>query len=154
MFFKKFLSDPLTDNERSYYHTLVQKRYTNAELITYIIAQFSTFLFNKQYKYGPLSSKTTQNSTDSSFTLITPSNNTPPVVTIITFNFPTDLFINEILTLLRPHVDSDSQANPMDLIKNMFSIYQTLKDSSSDLLQINEILRKIQAPSFDVSSTN
>ena len=119
----------------------------------YIIAKFSTFLFNKQYKYGPLSSKTTQNS-DSSFTLITASNNTPPVVTFNTSNFPTDLFINEILTLLRSHVDSDPHVNPMDLIKNSFSIYQTLKNFSSGISKINGILSKIQAPSFDASSTN
>ena len=146
-YFQKNLSGPLTDNERSYYHTLVQKRDTNTELM-YIIAKFSTFLFNKQSKYCPLSSKTTQNSADSSFTVITASNNTPPVVTFNTFNFPTDLFINEKLTLLRPHV------NPMDLTKNIFCIYQTLKNFSSDVSQINEILNKIQAASFDAFSTN
>ena len=32
-YFQKILPGPLTDNERSYYHTLVQKRYTNAELM-------------------------------------------------------------------------------------------------------------------------
>ena len=48
-YFQKVLSGPLTDNERSYYHTLVQKRYTYAEIM-YIIAKFSTFLFNNQYK--------------------------------------------------------------------------------------------------------
>ena len=51
-YFQKILSSPLTDNERSYYHTLVQKRYTNAALL-YIIAKFSIFHFNKQFKYGP-----------------------------------------------------------------------------------------------------
>ena len=117
-YFQKIPSDPLTDNEQSYYHTLVPKRYTNAELM-YIIAKFSTFLVDKQYEYGPFSSKTTQNFTDSSFTLITPSNNTPTVVTINAFNFLTDIFINEILTLLRPHVDSDPHANPMDPIENI-----------------------------------
>ena len=144
-YFQKIISGPLTENGRSYYQTLVQKRYTNAKLM-YIFAKFFTFLFNKQYKYGPFPSKTTQNSTVSSFTFIPPSNNTPPVVTINTFNFPTDLFINEILTLLRPHVDSDPHANPIDLIKNIFSIYKTLKDFSPDISQIHEILRKFRHP--------
>ena len=96
-YFQKNLSGPLTDNERSYYHSLVQKRDTNTELM-YIIAKFSTFLFNKQSKYGPVSSKTTQNSADSSFTVITASNNTPPVVTFNTFNFQPILYKRKINT--------------------------------------------------------
>ena len=56
-YFQKILCGPLTDNERSYYHAVVQlnERYTKSELM-YIIAIYSTFVFNKQYKYGPLSS--------------------------------------------------------------------------------------------------
>ena len=118
-FFQKILSEPLTNKERSYYHTLVQKRYTNSELL-YIIANFSTFCFNKQYNYGPLSSITNQPSTDSSFTLITPTNNTPHVNSINSFKFPTDLFINEILTLLKPHEDTDPHTNPMHLKEKHF----------------------------------
>ena len=139
-YFQKILPGPLTDNEHSHYHTLVQKRYINSELL-YIIANISTFRFNKQYQYGPFSSKTNQPSTDTSFTLITPFNNTLPVVTINTFNFPTDLFINEILTPFKPHIVSDQHTIPMDLIKNNFDINETLKNISS-------------TPSFDASSTN
>ena len=53
-YFQKNLSNHLIDNKRSYYPC--SNRYTNAELM-YIIVKFSTFLFNKQYKYGPFLQK-------------------------------------------------------------------------------------------------
>ena len=111
-------SGPLTDNERSYNRTLVQKRCSQAELM-YINAKFSKFLFSKQYELGPLLSKIDQPASDSSFTLINPPNNpTPPSNTMHCFHLSIDRFINEILTLLKHHVDYSLSTNPLDFLKN------------------------------------
>ena len=165
-YFHQILSGPLNNNELSYYTTLVQKRYTHPELM-YIIAKFSTFLFQKQYKYGPLSKKLEQPQpqpqpqpppptlNDTSFTLMTPPTTLPQkIVTINTFTIPIDVFITEILQLLQPHVNNAPTINPMDLLKNIFSTYQLIHTFTSDLSQLQSSLPSTLQQNCTTLSTN
>ena len=99
-----------------------------------------------------LSSTLNQHSTD--YTLITPNSNTPPSnITINSFTFTTDHFINDIL-LLKPHIDIEPHTNALDLLKNIFTTYQIPKNFSSDLGHIQEILQYNNVPSFAPSTSN
>ena len=119
----------------------------------YIVATFSPFFLQKQNKYGPLSSKINQPSTD--YTLITPTiNTTSPNINMNSFTFTTDHFINEILQLLKPHVDIDPHTNPLDLLKHIFITYQPLKSFTLDIEQIQELLQKIKVSSFAPPTSN
>ena len=114
-YFQKILSGPLNDTEHAYYTTLVQKRCTHQELM-YIIAKFSPFLYKKQYKYGSLSSKIEQSSSD--FTFKTPA--TPPNITINSFSFTTKDFVNEIFPITRITCGHRSTYQSFDYIETHF----------------------------------
>ena len=145
----ELVKTPLVDLSRSLYTALVQKHYSLAQL-NFIIAKLSSFILERQYKYFPstntISDEVIQSlpkhnppytgselltvppptfihPPSSSYTLQTAN----PKVCIKSFSCPTDKFVREILTLLRPHVELAPNNDPFVTLTHIFETYQTLQ---------------------------
>ena len=69
---------------------------------------------------------------------------------INSFSCPTDKFVNEIFTLLRPHVEIALINDPFVILNHIFDTYRTLQLLSTDIqnltlstIHINDFLKKI-----------
>ena len=167
----KLVETPLDDHSRSLYTALVHKHYSLAQL-NFIIAKLSSFILKKQYKYFSLNisdeilqtlpKHTPPNTTSepSHTTIIPPSSNsyvlqtTNPNVCINSFSCPTDKFVSEILTLLRPHVEIAPNTDPFVILNHIFDTFRNLQSllqlHSTDIqnltistIHVNDFLKKL-----------
>ena len=154
----KLVETPLDDHSRSLYTALVHKHYSLAQL-KFIIAKLSFFILKKQYKYFSLNisgevlqtlpKHTPPNTTSepSQTTIIPPSSNsyvlqtTNPNVCINSFSCPTDKFVSEILTFLRPHVEIAPNTDPFVILNHIFDTFRNLQS----LLQLHSTDSKFNA---------
>ena len=148
----KLVETPLDDHSRSLYTALVHKHYSLAQL-NFIIAKLSSIILKKQYKYFSL------NVSDKIFQSLpkhtppnamsepsqAPSLAIPPQPTsyvlhtananvcINSFSCPTDKFVSEILTLLRPHFEIAPNTDPFVILNHIFDNFPNLQS----LLQLH-----------------
>ena len=178
MFFtkkNKLVETPLDDHSRSLYTALVHQHYSLAQLNS-LIAKLSSFILKKQFKYFSLLSnifdeiiqslpKHNPQSTISEPTTDPPPTFLPPTassyvlqtanpnVCINSSSWPTDNFVSEILTLLRPHVELAPNTDPCVILTHIFS-YRTLQSllqlHSTDIqnltlstIHVNDFLKKL-----------
>ena len=146
----KLVETPLDDHSRSLYTALIHKHYSLAQL-NFVIAKLSSFILKKPYKYFSLNvsdeilqslpKHTPPNTTSepSQPTSIPPPSTsyvlqtTNPNVCTNSFSCPTDKFVSEILTHLRPHVEI---APNTDLFIHLNHIFDTFRNLQS-LLQLH-----------------
>ena len=149
----KLVETPLGDHSRSLNTALIHKHYSLAQL-NFIIAKLSSFILKKkQYKYFSLNvsdeifqslPKHTPPNTVSepsqapssairppSTSYVLPTAN--PNVCINSFSCPTDKFVSEILTLLRPHVEIAPNTDPFVILNHIFDTFRNLQS----LLQLH-----------------
>ena len=169
----KLVETPLDDHSRSLYTALVHKHYSLAQL-NFIIAKLSSFILKKQYKYFSLNisdeilqtlpkhtpPNTVTESSQAPPPPIPPQSNsyvlqtTNPNVCINSFTCPTDKFVSEILTLLRPHVEITPNTDPFVILNHIFDTFRTLQSlpqlHSSDIqnltlstIHVNDFLKKL-----------
>ena len=182
----KLVETPLDDHSRSLYTALVHKHYSLAQL-NFVIAKLSSFILKKQYKYFSLNisdeilqtlpKHTSPNTTSepSHISTIPPQSNSyvlqtaNPNVCINSFSCPTDKFVSEILSLLRPHVEIAPNTDPFIILNHIFDTYRTLQSllqlHSTDIqnltistIHVNDFLKKLvlleTPPQFTSSSTS
>ena len=169
----KLVETPLDDHSRSLYTTLIHKHYSLAQL-NFIIAKLSSFILKKQYKYFSLNvsdeilqtlpkhtpPNTVTDSSQAPPPTIPPQSNSyvlqtaNPNVCINSFSCPTDKFVSEILTLLRPHVEIAPTTDPFVILNHIFDTFCTLQSllqlHSSDIqnltlstIHVNDFLKKL-----------
>ena len=167
----KLVETPLDDHSRSLYTALIHKHYSLAQL-NFIIAKLSSFILKKQYKYFSLNvtdeilqslpKHTLPNPTSepSQTTSIPPQSTSfvlqtaNPNVCINSFSCPTDKFVSEILTLLRPHVEIAPDTDPFVILNHIFETFRNLQSllqlHSADIqnltlstIHINDFLKKL-----------
>ena len=176
----KLVVTPLDGHFRTLYTALVHKHYSLAQL-NFIIAKLSFFILKKkQYKYFPLTNiisdeilhsppKHNPPSTHSELssspppTLIHPPTSSfilqtaYPNVCINSFSCPTDKFVSEILTVLRPHVELAPNTDPFVILTHIFETYCILQSllqlHSTDIqnltlstFHVNDFLKKLVLP--------
>ena len=169
----KLVETPLDDHSHSLYTALVHKHYSLAQL-NFIIAKLSSFILKKQYKYFSLNvsdeilqplpkhippSSVSETSQVPSSTTIPPLSNSytlqtaNPNVCIISFSYPTDKFVSEILNLLRPHVQVAPNTDPFVILNHIFDTFRNLQSllqlHSTDIqnltlstIHVNDFLKK------------
>ena len=151
----KLVETPLDDHSRSLYTALFHKHFSLAQL-NFIIAKLSSFILKIQYKYCSLTSNNSDEIIQSlpkhnpPSTIFEPTTvplptfipplassyvlqTTNPNVCINSFFCPTDKFVSEILTLLRPHIELAPNADPFVILTQIFDTYRTLRS----LLQLD-----------------
>ena len=169
----KLLETPLDDHSRSLYTALIHKHYSLAQLI-FFIAKLSSFILKKQYKYFSLNvsdeifqslpkhtppNTVSEPSQAPSSTIPPPSTSyllqtANPNVCINSFSCPTDKFVSEILTLLRPHAEIDPNTDPFVFLNHIFDTFRNLQSllqlHSTDLqnltlstIYVNDFLKKL-----------
>ena len=167
----KLVETPLDDHSRSLYTALVHKHYSLAQL-NFIIAKLSSFILKKQYKcfsiiisdeiLQTLPKHTPPNkiSEPSHTTAIRPPSTSyvlqtaNPNVRINSFSCPTDKFVSEILTLLRPLVEIASNTDPFVILNHIFDTFRNLQSllqlHSTDIqnltlstIHVNDFLKKL-----------
>ena len=182
----KLVETPLDDHSRSLYTALVHKHYSLAQL-NFIIAKLSSFILKKQYKYFSLNisdeilqtlpKHTSPNITSepSHISTIPPPSTSyvlqtaNPNVCINSFSCPTDKFVSEILTLLRPHVEIAPNTDPFIILNHIFDTFRNFQSllqlHSTDIqnltistIHVNDFLKKLvlleTPPQFTSSSTS
>ena len=91
-----------------------------------------------------------QESKNSTFSFKSPVNQQ---ITIGNFPFTTCEFVNTICQLLEPHVIAAPLSDPMDIIHNIFHTYSVIKNNSSNLANLSNLLKNLTPP-FAHASTN
>ena len=169
----KLVETPLDDHSRALYTALVHKHYSLAQL-NFIIAKLSSFILKKQYKYFSLNvsdeiiqslpkhtppHNTSESSQAPTATIPPPSTSyvlqtANPNVCINSFSCPTDKFVSEILTLLRPHVEIAPNTDPFVILNHIFDTFRNLQSllqlHSTDIqnltlstIHVNDFLKKL-----------
>ena len=167
----KLVETPHDDHSRSLYTALIHKHHSLAQL-NFINPKLSSFILKKQYKYFSLNvsdeilqslpKHTPPNTTSepSQTTSIPPPSTSyflqtaNPNVCINSFSCPSDKFVSEILTLLRPHVEIAPNTDPFVILNHIFDTFRNLQSllqlHSTDIqnltlstIHVNDFLKKL-----------
>ena len=135
---ESLLKDPLDDNCRSYYTSLVHKSYSYNELL-FIVSKLTQYIFKKQYKYVPQS----------------PSKRSKPfkpphTIKCNNFEINPSEFTQEILTLLDPYIQKSPHLNPIHIFKSLLS---NTEKASNILQSALPVLNQLQSASDTLTSS-
>ena len=110
---ESLLDSPLDDHSRSYYTSIVHHHYSYNELM-FILAKLTQYILKKQYKYG---TEAQQNKR--------PHLAPHTTVQCNSFDINPTLFTKEILKSLNPYINRNPTINPITILKNIFTAFES-----------------------------